>query len=394
MAKTAFCLCCGLVLYRSARRAVADSVSTEAAMRIEPGDESYIVRDAIQRNDEGDLSADVDSELRRALRLNPADSTALRELGLREELSGNLLGAERDLLQAVAMDRTFRPSWALASFYARTGQDAKLRLAVERCFEILEPRIAAGRAVPPEPLFELCWNRNLPVPRGTWLSVSYVGYLMRRQKVDAIADVLPDALKQAASVPEYETLLELCDFLLRSERTESAITIWNYLVDRGFLQSTPLDPGAARLIADPDFNFPAFNQAFGWKVLRDKGSLVSWSAHLLSFELTGTESEHFELLAKTIPVQPGRIYGLKWKIELPRMEGAGGTEDGLSLRISDRAGAPVAVCPLQMPGQTCFVKTPSNEDQLQMTVRYDRPPGSAWMEGVAKLSGFAVELRQ
>jgi hypothetical protein len=363
-------------------------------MRIEPDDESYIVRNAIQRNEEGDLSADVDSEFRRAIRLNPADSTALRELGLREELSGNRLGAERDLLQAVAVDRTFRPSWALASFYARTGQDAKLRLAVERCFEIIEPRIAAGRAVPPEPLFELCWNRNLPVPRGTWLSVSYVGYLMRQQKVDAIADVLPDALKQAASVPEYETLLELCDFLLHSERTESAITIWNYLVDRGFLQSTPLDPGAARLIADPDFNFPTFDQAFGWKVLREQGTFVSRSAHLLSFELTGREPEHFELLAKTIPVQPGRTYRLKWKVELPRMEGEGGTGDGLSLRISDLSGAAVAVCPLKMPDENCIVKTPYNEDQLQMTVRYDRPLGSTWMEGVAKLSGFAVELPQ
>jgi len=394
MARSAFCLCCGLALYRSARIAFADSAGTERAMRMEPGNESYIARDATQRNEEGDVSADVDAELRRALRLNPADSTVLRELGLREELSGNPAEAERDLLRAVAVDRTFRPSWALATFYARTGQDGKLRLAVERCFEIIEPRIAGGRAVAPEPLFELCWNRNLPVPRGTWLSVSYVGYLMRQQRVDAIAGVLPDALKQAASVPEYETLLELCDFLVRSERMEPAIAIWNQLVDRGFVHSTLLDPGSTRLIADPDFNFPVFDQAFGWKVLREQGTFVSSVTHLLSFELTGKEPEHFELLAKTIPAKPGQTYRLKWKIEIPRMEADGVTDDGLSLRISGRSGDPVAVCPLQMPGEGCLVNTPPNADYLRMAVRYDRPLGSVRMEGVVKISGFAVELPQ
>ncbi|MDP8989931.1 MAG: hypothetical protein M3N41_07605 [Acidobacteriota bacterium] len=383
-----------MALYRSVRIALADSAGTQQAMRLEPANEAYIARDAIRRNDEGDLSSDVDYELRRALSLNPADSTVLRALGLREELSGNRSAAERNLLQSVAVDRTFRPIWALANFYARTGQDAELRLAVKRCFEIIASRIAGERAVHPEPLFDLCWNRNLPVPRGTWLSVSYVGYLMRHERVDAIAAVLPDALKQAASVPEYETLLELCDFLVRSERTEPATTIWNHLVNRGFLQSTPLNASAAHLIADPDFAFPVFDQAFGWKVLREQGTFVSSVPHRLSFEFTGKEPESFQLLAKTIPVLPGHTYRLSWTIERPSMEGEGDTDDGLSLRISGRAGEGVAVCPLWTPVQSCLVQTPQNRDQLRMGVWYDRLPGSVRMEGVIKISGFNMELQQ
>jgi hypothetical protein len=394
ISQLAFCACCGFVLYRSGRMALADSVGTQQAMRIEPGDESYIARDAIRRNEEGDVSADVDSELRQALRLNPADSIVLRELGLRAELRGDRSEAERDLLQAVAVDHTFRPSWALANFYGRSGDDAKLRLAVRRCFEIIEPQIAGSRVVSPEPLFDLCWNQHIQAPRRAGLAIPYVEYLMRRERVDAISEALPDALQAAASGGDYQALLELCDFLVRSDRTVPAVTIWNYLVGRGFLHSTLLETRAVRMIADPEFNFPAFDQAFGWKLLREQGAFVSLGTHLLSFELTGKEPEHIELLSKVIPAEPGRTYRVKWKLEVPRVVSGMQMDTGLALHIGMRGGEAIAVCPLQLAGEGCFVKAPEKADQLQMAVRYDRHQGSIRMEGVVRISGFGVELRQ
>jgi tetratricopeptide (TPR) repeat protein len=394
VARLLFLLCCGFALYRSVRVALADAVDTRRAMRIEPNNELYLARNAVERNESGDPSDDVDSELRIAVKLNPADSAALRTLGMRSELAGDHQEAERYLLQATAVDHTFKPAWALANFYARAGDPVKFQRAAQLCLQIIEPRIPGSGVVSAESVFDLCWSQQLHVPVGDGLAVPYVEYLVRRVRTDEAVKASPAALRAAHSSQDYQTLMELCDFLVRANRSEPAVRVWNYLVDSGFIRSTRLAPRLQRLIADPDFGFPVFDQAFGWKLLHEQDTFVSSGSHFVSFEMTGNQPEHFELLAKVIPVDPDRHYRITWKADLSRTEVGGQKDPGLAFHLSAWDGAPIAVCPLRLATAECSFRTPRDAHQIRMTLQYDRPQGSTRIEGIVKLSGFMMEFQR
>ena len=57
--------------------------------------------------------------LESSLRLNPYNAQADIELGLQYEADGNLGEAEKHLLNAYSIDRTYLPRWSLANYYFR-----------------------------------------------------------------------------------------------------------------------------------------------------------------------------------------------------------------------------------------------------------------------------------
>src|SRR5262249_8208626 len=65
------------------------------------------------------------SELARALALNPRYTAAWIARGLAEETAGDRRGAEASLLRASQVDRTYLPRWTLANFYLRSGDLAQ-----------------------------------------------------------------------------------------------------------------------------------------------------------------------------------------------------------------------------------------------------------------------------
>ena len=136
---------CAFATVESIRWATADWLASsgrpedfERATRIDPNDEEVLARSAIFRSNNGDLSPVVDDELHRAAGLNPRDSAVLIALGLREELRGNDAQAESWLTRAAAVDRQFKPAWALANYYYRANRPDKFWPMIERCLS-LEP---------------------------------------------------------------------------------------------------------------------------------------------------------------------------------------------------------------------------------------------------------------
>ncbi len=79
--------------------------ATRKAARLEPDSAAYDVRLAAMLQ-ETDPDASTQA-LQRAVALNPWDSQSWVELGLRDEATGDLAGAERNLLQAVSVDKQY-----------------------------------------------------------------------------------------------------------------------------------------------------------------------------------------------------------------------------------------------------------------------------------------------
>ena len=66
------------------------------------------------------LDPDHSTELlRTAIRLNPYDAAGTTDLALQLEAAGDYNEAEKLLLHAFEIDRTYLPRWSLANFYLR-----------------------------------------------------------------------------------------------------------------------------------------------------------------------------------------------------------------------------------------------------------------------------------
>lgn len=400
-----FCVC-GFSLYRSGRLALADAAVAKCvscALRIEPSSELYVARNALARDAAGDVSGKVDAELHRALAMAPYDSAVSRSLGIRAELRGDIAQAERFLLQAAAVDRTFLPHWALANFYLRTGQVDRLWPAVRQCLAIIEPKTPDDpRRVNPEPVFDLCWHVTsdskrilAEIPSSREMFLPYLRYLVQTDRVEAAIETLPEMLAFAPSrsaLPEY---LNICEFLLRQSRTAPAVQIWNWLLDSGLIRSARLNPEAAHSLADPDFSYPLLDRAFGWQVLHDERVFVRTGDRFLAFEMTRMEKEHFQLLSTVLPVLGGRNYRLTWRADASRLELNCRKAPGLAIHLLDPRGELTPACPPLLSGTTngCSFTPSAGATQLRLILRYDRPPGGIRPEGELRLLQFALEFQ-
>jgi len=396
---------CGFTLYRSGRMALADAAAATCipcAMRIEPSNASYVARDAIARDERGDVSDEADAELRRASAMNPWNSTVLRSLGIRAELRGDSRQAERYLLRAVAVDRSFLPQWALANFYLRTGRPSDFWAAVRECLAIIGPRTSGAPGVNPEPVFELCWNASREskkilalLPPGRGMLIPYLRYLIRTGHVDAAMEIVPGLLAVPPSENDLPVWVDLCEFLILRNKTAAAVLVWNDLVDHALIRATRLEPDVARSIENADFVLPPFDRAFGWRVLRDEQVFVFAGDRFLAFEMGRSENEHFELLTKVLPVVPGRKYLMTWRVDASRLNLKARESAGLAIHLFGPAGELSPACPplLSSPARPCLFIPPAGTTQLRMVLRYDRPLGELRLEGALRFLDFALRFQ-
>jgi len=397
-------LVCGYALYRSGRMAFADTAAAciSCAMQLEPTSELYVARNAIVRDQAGDMSDEVDAELHRALAMNPRDSRVLRSLGMRAEGRGDRTRAESYLLQAATVDHTFQPQWALANFYSRTGQPDRLWPAVHKCLEIIEPRGPDRRRIDPEPVYELCWQTTsdarqilaqVPVRRDMLLP--YLQYLVRTGRLDATAEALPTALALPSIESDTPIYLDICDSLLRGNRTAPAVLVWNHLVAVGGIRSTSLEPERGHLLANANFAFPPLGRAFDWQILHDDKIFVHAGEHFVDLEMARSEKEHFELLSKVMPVVGGRGYRLTWRVDASGLDFKSREDPGLALHLFGTTGELAPGCPpFLAASKTCLFTAPADASQLRLVLRYDRPLGGIRLEGTVRLMDFALELQR
>ena len=117
--------------YWSIRLAYADHVASDGSrsalehgMRLAPGNPAYYVRLA-----EADPASAL-SSMERAAALNPLSSSIWITFGRLAEEQKDFLRAERCLLRAVALDKTFAPRWLLSEYYFHRRDQAHFWPAV------------------------------------------------------------------------------------------------------------------------------------------------------------------------------------------------------------------------------------------------------------------------
>jgi tetratricopeptide (TPR) repeat protein len=362
----------------------------EKAIRLEPDGAPYYVQLAgLVQESNPPASA---QGLQRALALNPRDSQSWIELGLRAEASGNLAGAEPNLLTAARVDRLYFPRWSLANYYFRHDELEKFwrwaREAVNMSYDDLAP------------LFNLCWRvtsdgeliaRELDI-REASREASYLTYLTAQNRAEpttrAAARLL--AWNREADVPVLEAA---CDRLIADDRASDALPIWNTLSEHRKIPYGIIRPDMGQSLTNGDFRALPTSKGFDWRMPGVAG-VTLWLQQRpagLRFTFSGRQPESCELLAQYLAVMEDSKYDLRCRYRTSGI--APGT--GLAWRIADPKGTRVLAQGASLAAEAdtedqLAFRTPPGSHLVYLALTYQRALGTTRIEGSITLRNVQV----
>ena len=376
----------------SVRLAIADyffrqetPAATQQAIEWTPSQSAYYVRQALLAGDDNPSLAL--SALRTSLRFNPHDGRAWIVLGLRFEAEGRFADAERTLLQAAAVDKTYLPRWTLMNYYFRRSQPDPFwtwaRAAV--------PMIYGD----PLPVFHLCGRVDedgrlidrLHIAK-IELQAAYLFYLLDIGRADLAGDSSRRLLQnhRPADVP---LLLTSCDRLLDVRRLDDAAAIWNGLLDTGRLPFRRPDSQ----ITNGDFAVSPTGHGFDWRIPAVEGITAAREDDPAGLRLTfaGTQPEQAEALTQVVPVSPTTSYEFSFRYRTREI----GADTGLFWRIADAATGRVLQTSEDLASDTAVARrlsfTTTSECRLvRLTLVCQRRPGATRISGFIALGHTAV----
>jgi tetratricopeptide (TPR) repeat protein len=267
--------------------------SVRAAIRLEPDAWRYYMRLALFDD------AHAQQLLETTIKLDPYNAEADIELGLRLEAAGDYASAEKLLLNAFAVDRTFLPRWTLANFYFRRNNLPAFWTWARSAAEM--PSDSTG------PVFELCWHVS-PDPKEIEAKIlnnnpelirQFLSFLLAKNQLPAAAEVA----NRLAQAGDHETdaphMFSVIDRLIAAREGDAAKALWNVLIEKHWIVA---DMGAPN---NPNFAREPLPVRFDWSLSSNAG-LHSWPGPSgLETEFSGEQPENCTIAEQTVLLAAG-----------------------------------------------------------------------------------------
>jgi hypothetical protein len=267
-----------------------------------------------------------------ATALAPRRSQAWIALALHQELNGDP-AAERSLLKAAEVDRSYAPCWALANYYARAGRSGDFWRWAQRGVALYEGDLTAlyRLALAVDPNLSAIWRSLAPRRPAAQRQFLNLSLALADYPAAAIAGVALAGHRQARDGP---LLAGLCDRAIESRSLQTAITVWNAMVQSGLLPYRPLDPPSGEVLTNGDFRYAPIGAGFDWRILSGDGFTIRPIGKGISIVLQGTQPDPVPLLRQVLPVITGAAYEFSVRLsgDLP--------PDSLHWRINGQAIEP------------------------------------------------------
>lgn len=353
----------------------------ETAIRLAPGDaRNYAALASLGGTDRS-------RALEQAVTTSPFDSKAWIALGLDAELQGDRTRAERYLLQAARVDKTYAPRWSLANFYFRGNSREKfwpwLREAA---------RMSYGD---PRPLAQLAWNLAGDAPEGLAalsdrqsVLEGYVSLLLDNGRLGA-AETAAGKLLDAAGKDAAAAALVYSDRFLDAGRPEAALRLWNRLAAARWISAQPLDAERGPHLTNGDFATEPLSRGFDWRPQAVAGvEIVRQPARGgLRFSFSGGQPEYCMLMLERVALAPERRWRLVFEYRSQGMAG----ETGLRWRtIGTEWQAPASEAWREA---TFEFTTPPGASVVPLVLAYERAPGTTRAAGFFWLRRVRLEAR-
>jgi tetratricopeptide (TPR) repeat protein len=356
--------------------------SLRAAIRLEPDAWNYYMRLALLDD------AHAQQLLETAIREDPYNAQADIELGLRLEADGDYPRAEKLLLDAFAVDRTFLPRWSLANFYFRRNNLPAFWTWARSAAQM--PSDSTG------PLFELCWHvspdaneieakilNNNPA-----LIRQYLSFLLAKDQLPAAAEVAGRLAQAGDRETDDPQMFSVIDRLIAANQGDAAKALWNVLIEKHWVVA---DMGAPN---NPNFAREPLPVRFDW-TLSSSAGLHSWPGPSgLETEFSGEQPENCTIAEQAIVLAPGDYEmastyrteaisagtGLRWQIVAAGSEKVLAESPDLSSQAPSRANAAFSISPATT--------------LIRLRLQYDRTLGTPRIAGTLAVPSIQIHARQ
>ena len=353
--------------------------SIRAAIRLEPDAwRYYMVLSQIDATQEEQL-------LMRSLELDPYNAAADIELGLYAESTGDYGRAEKLLLEAFKIDRTFVTRWALANFYLRRGNDQAFWQWAHSAASMPSDRMGA--------LFELCW-RESPDPEKISAVIlndnpnlirQYIDFLLSKNQVTAAASVAQRLILKGDPQTDNPQLFITINRVLAAKDGVTAEGLWRDMVAHKWIEAD------STAINNPKFVREPLPVDFDWFLPGYDGLNSSTGPTGLESEFTGNEPEICVIASQSVVLPPGNhslVYtyrtsqippgtGIKWQIS------AGGADTSF-------AESPELSSDM-LQEQTMTFTVPQDVSVLRVRLTYQRAFGTTRISGRLMVQSVQIQ---
>ena len=237
--------------------------------------------------------------LAKALELNRYDAQADVELALQFEMEGNNTQAEKLLLSAFDVDRTYLPRWSLANFYLRRDNEPEFWHWAR-----------SAAAMPSEdvfPLFELCW-RVAPDPEKISTILldgnpetlrQFIKFLLAKGQVNQAGLLSPRLVQTGDKISDRPLIFTVVDDLIAKNDRGPAVAVWRALIQRHWVIADLTEPN------NPKFAHEPLPVGFDWALPEETG-LHSWPGESgLETEFGGNEPDDATVAEQVLALDPG-----------------------------------------------------------------------------------------
>ncbi len=353
--------------------------SVRSAIRLVPDGWQYYMR--LAQFDR----AHAQNLLTTSLALNRYDAQADIELGLQYEADGDVVRAEKQLLQAYDVDHTYLPRWTLANYYFRRDNMP--------AFWDWARSAASMPAEDVGSLFELCWRVSPDPVRITAATLNekpellrqYIGFLLVKNQPVAVAAVAPRLVRAGDPASDRQTMFAVVNKLVVANDAVDANALWRLLIDKRWVIADTTIPNNA------DFKREPLPFSFDWSLPEYRG-LHSWpgSSGLMT-EFTGSQPEDCTIADQTVVLTPGKY----------KMAYAYHTTDippGTGIRwlvIDAKSNAVLAGSPGLSSGEvkhsTFAFAVPPGVSLLRLHLAYRRTLGTPHISGMLDVASVQIE---
>ncbi len=319
-----------------------------------------------------------------ALRLDPYNAQANIELGLLKEANGETDAAEKLLLHAFEIDRTYTPRWSLANFYLRQGNLPAFWLWAHRAAEMPPDDMGA--------LFALCW-RVAPDPNTIADAIlnnnpstvrQFIVFLLAKNQLDAAVGLATHLLQIGEPDRDRALLLSLVNQAIAANDVKASTEIWRGLVQKKWIVADVSVPN------NPDFSRDPLPVGFDWTLSSQTG-LHSWPGPAgLAVELSGDQPESCTIAEQALALVPSN-YTFHYSYRTTDIA----PDTGITWQILDaKSGSILAesssLSSDVMLGKTLNFTVPQGTSLLRLRLGYRRALGTTRVRGTLTIQSTII----
>jgi hypothetical protein len=369
--------------------AIEDSLSSvEEASLIVPENAQLHARLA-------ELDPSRNTELDRALVLNPRNASWWIMRAVQQEESDDLAGTEASLRSAVAVARYYVPLWSLTAFYYRQANKSAFSSSAKAALSV-----GTGD---PRSIFQMAQKLGFApnvieatiLPERPEIQKAYLAYSLERQDWTSAAHAALHLIS-IGRADDTPVVMSACERLFLAGRIDESVQVWNSAIAARWISMTHLVPALGVSLNDETFSQSRIFSGFDWRAWSPADISIAFSPNRYAkLGFSGDEPERCNVLSQYLPLLPETNYRVTTRYRTEDIPVDSGIRWGIfTLPQTDEA---LALSPNlfgQDVTETSFLfKTPASPMPLELFLTYTRQSGTTRIRGNLWLHSVKLELQ-